>query len=250
MANISITGATGFVGSHLAAHLKQVKAIPEGDYIINLASKSSVAESIENPAQFVKNNIDCMLEALEDARQRPLKLFVHFSTVEVYNVSNPYSASKLAQEALATAYSKTYGIPLVITTTNNIIGADQKGDKFVPRLVHQIKNGDEVQIYTDNGSMGYRIYNPVANVVDALDFIIRMENPAPKYHIGGGQELTNLEIAQKIAELLGKPLKYKLVEANTVRPGYTRHLIADGARLEDFGWKPPQTLDEGLKCLM
>jgi dTDP-glucose 4,6-dehydratase len=246
--NCLITGERGFVGQNLVPYLEGLGwQVNQGDpdIIINLASISDVEQSIREPTRVITNNVNCMLEAIEKARERKIP-FIQFSTVEVYESANPYAASKSAQESIATAYHKTYGIPVIITTTNNIVGKGQKG-KFIPTLIGQITKGEEVSIYTNNGEMGYRTYNPVLNIVDALAFIInRPIQPFTRYHLGGGQELSNLEMAQKIARLLHKPLKYKLVEASEVRPGYTRHLKSDGLRLEDLGWKPPQTLDEGL----
>lgn len=246
--NCLITGEKGFVGRHLVPYLENLGwKVNQGkpDIIINLASMSDVEESIQNPVTTILNNVGCVLDALEKAREYKVP-FLQFSTVEVYEPANPYAASKAAQEVITAAYHRTYGIPVIITTTNNIVGKGQKG-KFIPTLVEQISNGEEVSIYTNNGEMGYRTYNPVLNVVDALVFILnRPLQPFTRYHLSGGQELSNLEMAQKIAKLLNKPLKYRLVEADSVRPGYTRHLKSDGLRLEDLGWKPPQTLDEGL----
>ncbi len=246
MSEVIIHGGSGFIGTHLVKYLKdkQLK-----DFVVNLAAISDVEESIKDPVKVITNNTICVLDALEQARQTRTP-FIQFSTVEVYESANPYAASKAAQEAICTAYHKTYGIPMIITTTNNVIGKGQKG-KFIPTLIEQISKGEEVSIYTHNGEMGYRTYNPVLNVVDALTFIMsRPIQPFTRYHLSGGQELSNLEMAQKIAKLLKKPLKYKLIEASTVRPGYTRYLRSDGLRLEDLGWRPPQTLEEGLKWLM
>lgn len=245
MSEVIVHGGSGFIGQHLVEGLKHEKL---KDFIVNLAAMSDVQESIENPTMVIRNNVDCLLYALE-ANQKKRVPFIQFSTVEVYESANPYAASKAAQEAICTAFHKTYGIPMIITTTNNVVGLGQKG-KFIPQLVEKIKASETVDIYTVNGELGYRTYNPVQNVVDALIFIMnRPVQGLTRYHLSGGQELSNLEIAQKVADKLGKPLKYKLVEANTVRPGYTRHLQSDGLRLEDLGWRPPITLDEGLSWL-
>lgn len=246
MPEVIVHGGSGFIGQHLVEGLKHGKIME--DFIVNLAAMSDVQESIENPTMVIRNNVDCLLEALETNRKKKVP-FIQFSTVEVYESASPYAASKAAQEAICTAYHKTYDMPIIITTTNNVVGPNQKG-KFIPQLVEKIKTGKTVDIYTINGEMGYRTYNPVQNVVDALIFIMnRPVQGLTRYHLSGGQELSNLEMAQKVAEKLGKPLKYKLVEASKVRPGYTRHLQSDGIRLEDLGWRPPQTLDEGLTWL-
>lgn len=245
MSEVIVHGGNGFIGRHLVEGLKHEKL---KDFIVNLAAMSDVQESIDNPTMVIRNNVDCLLYALEANRKKKLP-FIQFSTVEVYESASPYAASKAAQEAICTAYSKTYGMPMIITTTNNVVGPGQKG-KFIPQLVEKIKAGKMVDIYITTGEMGYRTYNPVQNVVDALIFIMnRPVNGLTRYHLSGGQELSNLEMAQKVADKLGKPLKYRLVEADKIRPGYTRHLQSDGRRLEDLGWRPPVTLDQGLAWL-
>lgn len=253
--SVLITGISGFVGQHLDKYLNTTtdwKINPElknrsYDYIINLASGSSVEKSIKDPVEFIENNVRSILQVLEFAREHPPKLLIHMSTVEVYDSSSPYAASKTAQEAIVTAYHNTYGIPVVIATSHNIIGDGQAPEKFIPTLVRKISAGEMVSIYTQAGSMGSRTYNPVINVCDGLKFILGLPfTGLTRYAINGGEELTNLEMAEKIAKLLGKELKYDTVDAGAVRPGYTRHLIGTGIRLETLGWKPPQTLEEGL----
>lgn len=262
MSKILLTGSQGFIGQHafkellgdvypclgeLTAPLESIE--PDTEYVVNLASKSSVADSIKNPVAHMANNIMLMINLLEMARHlRKLKAFIHFSTVEVFSSDNPYAASKASQEAIATAYQNTYGVPVILVTSHNVVGEGQRDDKFVPTLIRRIRAGNPVDIYVDEGKMGYRIYNPVANVISALNFILELEPPTSlvRYDISGGEELTNLEMAQKVAYRLKQHLNYREIEAHKVRSGYTRHLIADGIDLQELGWTPPQTLDEGL----
>lgn len=267
---VLLTGATGFVGQHIHAQLMKntrwnitrtnydlrggVVASHQFDYIIHLASKSSVEESIKKPEQFIRNNISSMIKVLEFARKNPPKVFLHFSTVEVYNVTNPYAASKAAQEELANAYWKTYGVPVVIARSSNIIGAGQGHDKFVPKIIDSIKNGKKLDIYTSGGRVGSRVYNPIENITSAVLFLLKLyptlQNFDPDFpvhfDIGGGQKMTNLQMATKIAELLDRPLNYTLVEPQQARPTYPRTLVASGAKLEEYGWTPPVTLEEGM----
>lgn len=135
------------------------------DYILNLASESHVDRSIADPVPFIETNVAIVLWMLEYARKRPTKRFIHFSTDEVLGSdgypSNPYAASKAAQEAIATAYWRTYGIPVVITQSNNIVGPNQDPEKFVPKIIELIKKQKPVPIHTFNGTLGKRYYNPV-----------------------------------------------------------------------------------------
>ena len=108
-----------------------IRKIGDIDYIINMASESHVDRSITDPVDFCENNIKLALTMLEYAREAKPKIFIQISTDEVYGAalngmnhkewstilpSNPYSASKAAQEALAISYWRTYGVPIVITT--------------------------------------------------------------------------------------------------------------------------------------
>lgn len=307
MTRVLITGASGFIGSGALEYLlkhtdwdftaicswrhkgnplnitpdKRVTVvthdlcgpIPElgdFDYIFNLASESHVDRSIADPVNFIENNVSSTLQVLEYARKHQPKVFIQFSTDEVFGAmehkewdillpSNPYAASKAAQEMIAIAYWKTYGVPVVITNSNNIVGKNQDAEKFVPKLVNLISEGKTVQIHTHNGKPGSRHYNPVENVADALLFITTslgatMYTPAPhvashpdRYSLPGGEELDNLQMAHLIAHKLGiKDLSYELIDAETVRRGYDQFYPKTDGKLTELGWKPPYTLEEGL----
>jgi dTDP-glucose 4,6-dehydratase len=246
--------------------------IGQFDYILHLASESHVDRSIAEPLGFIENNVSSTLQVLEYARKHKPEAFILFSTDEVYGAtehgewdvllpSNPYAASKAAQEMIAIAYWKTYGLPIVITNSNNIVGENQDAEKFVPKLINLIGSGDEVQVHTFNGVPGKRYYNPVQNVADALLFILKRKPSAcfspstniagtdrpDRYNLAGGKELDNLEMAQLIASLLDRPLKYKLLDAESLRPGYDQFYAKTDGALRQLGWAPPLTLEEGLQ---
>lgn len=241
------------------------------DYILNLASESHVDRSISDPVSFIENNVSSTLQMLEYARKHTPKVFIQFSTDEVYGAtahkewdvllpSNPYSASKAAQEMIAMAYWKTYHVPVVITNSNNIVGKNQDPEKFIPKIIEQVNKNKEVTIHISGGKPGSRYYNPVQNVADALLFILKLTGDGKTYkntyddrpmrfNLPGGTELSNLEAAKLIANLLGKPLKYKLVDVTALRPGYDEFYPKTEGALTALGWKPPLTLEEGLKWI-
>ena len=117
---------------------REIEQIGHIDYVVNLASSSDVQGSIDNPAPFIRNNINIILNMLEYAKEIKPEVFLQFSTDEVYGAttedsnghaewdtilpSNPYSASKACQEALAISYWRSFGLPLVITNTMNNFG--------------------------------------------------------------------------------------------------------------------------------
>jgi dTDP-glucose 4,6-dehydratase len=233
------------------------------DFILNLASESHVDRSIADPYNFIMNNVQLTMRLLEYARQYPPEVFLQFSTDEVYgandhleydvyDATNPYSASKAMQEQAARAYHDTFGINVVITNSNNIIGRNQAVEKFVPKIIELITNNDTVKIHTANGKPGSRHWNPVQNVADALMFILAQPYPAgktPHYSLPGGKNLDNLEMALLIAKILGKPLKYELQDATLDRPFYDEQYPHTDGKLTQLGWVPPFTLEEGLSWI-
>jgi dTDP-glucose 4,6-dehydratase len=236
------------------------------DYILNLASESHVDRSIADPYNFTLNNIKIVLNVLDYAREHMPEKLLHFSTDEVYGANehnewdileptNPYSGSKAAQESIALGYAATYKLPLIITNSNNVIGKNQNPEKFVPKVAELIRNDKKVQIHTINGVPGRRYWNPVENVADALIFILGQEykmngNRIPRYGIGGGEELDNLEMAKLVATMLDRKLDYEIVDARSVRPAYDDFYPENMESLTKAGWEKPMALVEGLQWLL
>jgi dTDP-glucose 4,6-dehydratase len=233
------------------------------DVIINLASNSAVERSITNPGECWRNNTNIILNMLEFARLCPhLTHFVQISTDEVYGdamsqttghrewdsivPSNPYSASKAAQEALCIAYWRTYKLPVVLINTMNNIGERQDPEKFLPLIIRSIIQDKEIPIYCNQQMMpGSRVYLDAQDHADAIDFIISRapnkygEEPLPsRFNVCGDTERDNLQLAHCVSDCIGKELKYKLVRAESLRPGYDRRYFLDGSQLAKFGWRP------------
>lgn len=248
------------------------KLIGKVDYILNIASNSHVFRSIEDPVPFVKGNVDLALTILEFAREIKPELVLMFSTDEVYGPapqgmdfkewatilpSNPYSASKAAQEALAISYWRTYDVPVIITNTMNLFGQTQDPEKFVALLIRKINNGETVTIHGREGEIGSRFYLHARNGADAVLFITKNLPPKmfkenevdrpDRYNIVGDIELDNLTLARKVAEYLGKELKYELLDFHSARKGHDRRYALDGSKLKDLGWNAPLDFDESLK---
>ena len=247
--------------------------------IVNFAAESHVDRSIHGPAEFVQTNILGTFNLLECGREYWSLLegdaktqfrFHHVSTDEVYGPapighahrewvdqhfpSNPYSASKAAQEDICFSYWRTYGIPLAITNTMNIIGETQDPEKFMPMVIKKVLSGDEMSIHASaKGDIGSRFYLHARNQADALLFALTQDFPAygesdtpERFHVVGEKELNNLEMAQIIAEAVGKPLNYKLEDFHSSRPGHDLRYALDGNKLAKRGWKPPISLADSI----
>ena len=245
------------------------------DYILNIASESHVDRSITDPVPFIKNNVDVALNMLEAARILKPEVFIQFSTDEVYGCapegvdhaewspiipSNPYSASKAAQEAIAISYWRTYNVPVIITNTMNLMGERQDKEKFIPICIRKILAGEEITIhsYPDKTTPGSRFYIHARNAADGLLFILdnlpakffgQADRP-DRYNIVGEKEVDNLTLANMIANILDKPLKYILTDFHSSRPGHDSRYALSGEKLAKEGWTPPVSLERSLESMI
>lgn len=239
------------------------------DYILNIASESHVDRAIADPAPFIRNNVELMLNVLDLARQLQPKMLLQMGTDEEYGPaygdyrhrewdtvlpSNPYSASKAAQSAIATSYWRTYAVPVVLTRTMNLIAPGQDAEKFVPRIIRKVITGDTVQIHSSpEGVPGSRHWIDAREFGAAWLHLINTVTPQmhpdhdrpSMFHVVG-EERSNLDIAQTIADILGRPLNYELVSFHSSRPGHDLRYALDGSKLADAGWVPGRPLEETL----
>jgi dTDP-glucose 4,6-dehydratase len=253
--------------------IREIQKIGKIDYIVNLASLSDVQASIDDPIPFIKNNTDLMLTMLELARKIKPKVFLHFSTDEVYGSatkdsgghkewspilpSNPYSASKAIQESLAIAWWRSYGMPLIITNTMNNFGEMQGATKFPAMIQQKIEKGETIKVHaTKDGEIGTRYYIHSRNSADAILFILKNVPPAIHVHgeidmpvrlnIVGDKQVSNLELVQTIGELMGKEPKYELAYFHDTNPGHDLHYGLNGEKLHSLGWKSPVSYRDSL----
>ncbi len=239
------------------------------DYVINMASESHVDRSITDPRVFVDNNLQLILTMLEWAKDSDIEKFIQISTDEVYGPiqigghkegepyrpSNPYSASKACQEALCYSYWRTYGVPIIITNTMNLIGQMQDPEKYVPKIMKAIANDEELTVHASKeGQIGTRFYLHARNQADALVYLLKNHTPAmfpaddlDRFNIVSNVELNNLELATMVADFMGEDLKYKLEDFHSTRPGHDLRYGLDGSKIAALGWKAPVDFETGFR---
>lgn len=249
------------------------KEIGRVDYIISMASLSDVEASIQDPLRFFQNNSAIVLNLLEYAREVKPEKFIQISTDEVYGPttgkddgyeewatllpSNPYAASKAAQEMACIAWWRAYGIPLIITNTMNNFGEMQSPAKYPVMIQKSLAKGETITIHgNENGEIGSRSYIHSRNFSDALVFLLRNVTPhihepgkvdrPDKFHIAGDKQIDNLELAKLIAKLMKKELKYEVTDFHKNRPGHDPHYGLRANKIKDLGWKLPLTFEESL----
>lgn len=245
------------------------------DYVWNIASESHVDRSLADPVPFVRNNVELMLNVLEYARTVRPRLFLAMSTDEVFGPapadyshhewdaikpSNPYSASKASQEALAYGWWRAFGIPLLVTNTMNLISPSfQDPEKFVPRVARAVLLGEKLPVHASpDGQSGSRCW------LDARDFAaawlwltLRFDGdetvtyyptlPEQPHRFNiVGEEATNLDLGLAMADIAGTTLDYELVDFHSQRPGHDPRYSLDGSKLAGLGWAGPRPLRDTL----
>lgn len=248
------------------------RLIGDVDIILHLAAGSHVDRSIDNPMEFVLDNVVGTCNILNFARTQKLEKFIYFSTDEVfgpapngvdydeydrYNSTNPYSASKAGGEELAVAFQNSYNMPIIITHTMNVFGERQHPEKYIPMCIKKIRDGQSITVHSDPSKTipGSRHYIHAKDVADAILFLLNKDISelsvdgikCPKFNIVGKQEINNLQLAQLIADCQLKELKYELTDFHSSRPGHDLRYSLSGKRMKDLGWEPQIELTERIK---
>jgi dTDP-glucose 4,6-dehydratase len=240
--------------------------IGEVNYIIHLAAESHVDDSIDHPTKFIKNNVNATLNILEFARTlKYLEIFINFSTDEVFgfapknfkfpefyyhNPSNPYSASKSAQEAIGIAYSNTYKVPVITTHTMNIFGERQHPQKFIPMIIKKLLLNEKIIIHSnkDKTESGTRFYLHARNLSEAIMHILKIGySKYDEWNIAGIEEVSNLKLAEIISKIVDKNLRYEMVDFHSSRPGHDLRYALDSMKLINSGFQYQKTFLDSLE---
>jgi dTDP-glucose 4,6-dehydratase len=254
------------------------KQLGNVDYIIHLAAGSHVDRSIQNPVQFIQDNVVGTCNLLEYARHHlpNLEKFIYFGTDEIfgsapagvnfneydrYNSRSPYSASKAAAEELCVAYENTYGMPIYCLHVMNTFGERQNPEKFIGLVMNKLSNDEVVTIHGDStGTVsGLRHWIYVEDVALATLFIMNLPHKqfslpsntegitCPKFNITANEEFSNLAVAKMIATVMNKTLQYQITGNDSQRPGHDFRYSLSGEYLASLGWKPKYTFQDKLR---
>jgi dTDP-glucose 4,6-dehydratase len=228
------------------------------DAIINFAAESHVDRSIEDPAIFVKTNVEGTQVLLEAARKHKVGKFLQVSTDEVYGSlgptgyftestplapNSPYSASKTGADLMVRAYHETFGLPVNITRCSNNYGPYQFPEKLIPLMVSNALHDQPLPVYGDG--LNVRDWLHVADHCSAIDLVLHQGVAGEVYNVGGNNEKTNIEIVKAILGYLGKP--ESLIKYVKDRLGHDRRYAIDAAKIQQqLGWNPQYTFATGI----
>lgn len=236
--------------------------------IVNLASESSVDQSIENPYKVYLSNVKATLNlliALKNSSLKKIKL-IHIGTDEIYGdlgllsrkklnelsnffTSNPYSASKASQIHLVQSFARTFGIKTIILNPSNNYGFFQYPEKFIPRTIKLILGKKPVELYGNGKNRREWIF--VEDTVAAIKIIIKKGKIGQIYNVSPQRSanISNLLLIKKIFKILKKIDKKFFLKIKFVndRPGHDLQYSTSGKKISAIGWKPKYNLDAGIK---
>jgi dTDP-glucose 4,6-dehydratase len=234
------------------------KLMGQTDYVVHFAAESHVDRSIEGGSEFVSTNVMGTQVLLDAARNSKLKRFLHVSTDEVYGSiskgswpedhpllpNSPYSASKAGSDLLVRAYNRTHKLDTVITRCSNNYGQYQFPEKVMPLFITNIIEGKKVPLY-GNG-LNVRDWLHVDDHCRGIALALTKGKSGEVYNIGGGTELTNVELTHKILAAMG--VGEEFIQPVEDRKGHDLRYSVDITKINtELGYSPQVNFEEGLE---
>jgi len=226
--------------------------------VVHFAAESHVDRSILGAADFVMTNVVGTQTLLDSALHHRVERFVHVSTDEVYGSidsgswseeqplepNSPYSASKASSDLIARSYFRTHELPVCITRCSNNYGPYQFPEKVIPLFVTNLVDGLPVPLYGEG--VNVRDWLHVDDHCRAIHLVLLGGREGEIYNIGGGTELTNKELTQRLLEACGSD--WTMVRHVTDRKGHDlRYSVAIDKIATELGYQPQVAFDDGLR---
>jgi dTDP-glucose 4,6-dehydratase len=231
--------------------------LPGHDVVVHFAAESHVDRSITGAVPFVTTNVLGTQVLLDAARAAGVGRFLHVSTDEVYGSidhgswdeswplapNSPYSASKASSDLLALAAHRTHGMDVVVTRCSNNYGPHQYPEKMIPLFVTNLLLNKPVPLYGDGGNV--RDWLHVEDHCRGIQLVLGKGRAGEIYHIGGGTELTNRDLTDRLLRACGSD--WDMVRPVPDRKGHDRRYSLDITKIsEELGYAPRIAIDDGL----
>lgn len=228
------------------------------DAIINFAAESHVDRSIKGATEFVITNVAGTQTLLDAAREGEVKTFVQISTDEVYGSvptgssteadpllpNSPYAASKASGDLMARSYFKTHGLDIRTTRSSNNYGPYQYPEKIIPLFVTNLLGGLKVDIYGSGTNV--RDWLHVDDNCRGIHAVLTRGRPGEIYNVGGGTELSNVGLTNRILSVLGK--SEDSINYVEDRLGHDLRYSVDITKISnELGYEPTVDFETGLK---
>lgn len=304
MKKVLVTGADGFIGSHLTEMLVvngyQVKALSlynsfnnwgwledincldkievltgdirdphyckyitkDVDIVFHLAALIAIPYSYIAPDSYVDTNIKGTLNICQAARENSVNRIIHTSTSEVYGTAlyvpidekhplqpqSPYSASKIAADAMAMSFYNAFGLPLTIARPFNTYGPRQSARAVIPTIITQIASGQKkikLGDVTPTRDFNY-VEDACRGFIELADCDAAI---GETINIGSNTEISIGDIHLQIKELMNSDVNF-ITEEERIRPEKSEvyRLRCDNTKIKEFtGYAPKVDIRNGLK---
>jgi dTDP-glucose 4,6-dehydratase len=247
-----------FVHANICDPQPMTAAVEGHDVVVHFAAESHVDRSITGPSDFVVTNCVGTTVVMEACRTVGVERVIHISTDEVYgsvetghskeddplDPRSPYSASKAGSDLIARSYFSTYDLPVIITRSSNNFGPWQYPEKAIPLFVTNLLDDGVIPLYGDGLNQRDWIY--VTDNCKAVHTVLGHGQVGEIYNIGGGNEIINRDLTERILKLLG--FGPERITKVADRLGHDRRYAVDSAKVKALGWQPERTFDEALEA--
>lgn len=230
--------------------------VGDSDAVINFAAETHVDRSIKYPDDFMNTNVYGVKTLLDAAKNKGVSKFIQIGTDEVYGSvkdgfskeednlkpNSPYSATKAAGDLLALSYYTTYDLPVTVVRSSNNFGPFQYPEKVIPLFITNLITNKKVPLYGDGENVRDWLF--VRDNCEAIDLILRSGKPGNVYNIGGGTHLSNLDLTEKVLQVMGKGPD--AIEYVNDRPGHDRRYALDSSKIMRLGWAPKEDFESNI----
>ncbi|MFF3432501.1 dTDP-glucose 4,6-dehydratase [Streptomyces sp. NPDC002602] len=231
--------------------------VPGHDVLVNFAAETHVDRSLLGAYEFVATNVLGTQTLLDSCRKHGVGRFVQVSTDEVYGSieqgswaenqplapNSPYAASKAGSDMLALAQARSHGMDVVVTRCSNNYGPYQFPEKLIPLFITRLMEGRTVQLYGEGNNV--RDWLHVSDHCVGIDLVLHHGCAGEVYHIGGGTEMTNIELTGRMLDAYG--VGWDRVEYVSDRAGHDMRYSLDYARIcDELGYMPSIPFEKGL----
>jgi dTDP-glucose 4,6-dehydratase len=233
-------------------------ALPGHDVVVNFAAESHVDRSIHGASEFVLTNVLGAQQVFEACLRHSVGRVLHVSTDEVYGSietgswtedhilepNSPYSAAKAGGDLLARAYARTYGLNISITRCSNNYGPYHFPEKVIPLFVTNLLDGEKVPLYGEGANVRDWLF--VDDHCRGIQLVVEHGAPGEFYNIGGGRELSNRELTEKLLEATGRDWSYVQPIIDPRGGGHDLRYSVDYSKTAALGYAPRMSFEDGL----
>lgn len=251
-------GKFNFVKGNICSLDLVTDLVRDHDVIVNFAAESHVDRSLSDPTSFINTNYMGVFNILTAMKNNKGKKLIQVSTDEVYgqiksgswtenhklDPRSPYSATKAAADLLVLSYFNSYGLDACVTRASNNFGLRQHPEKLIPKTIIKAITGHEIPVYGNGRNIRDWLF--VGDHVDGIEKVIHKGVSGNIYNLGGDHELTNIDLVEKILELL--KVDFKMIKFIDDRPGHDfRYSVSSEKSKRELGFSPLLDFETKIK---